>query len=185
MSIYHINQQIIKLIDEFEKTVFDWRIIKDFPNYRVCKLGLVQNIKTNRILKFCKDKKGYLLINLCNNGIAKHMRVHRLVAHAYLDNPENKLSVDHINNIKSDNRLENLRFASRQEQQHNIGIPKNNTSGVKGVYYDKSRNYWRAIIYINGKRIHLGYYKTLEEAKLVRQQKAREIFGEFTNICEL
>jgi hypothetical protein len=66
----------------------------------------------------------------------------------------------------------------------NAKIGKNNISGVKGVHYDKRSNKWIASIKIDYIGIHIGAYKTLEEAKQARIKKANDVFGEFTNACE-
>lgn len=58
------------------------------------------------------------------------------------------------------------------------------TSGIKGVSYCKREGKWRAHIYHNKEKIHIGYFDTLENATIARIKKANEIFGEFTNSCE-
>lgn len=88
--------------------------------------------------------------------------------------------VDHINGDKSDNRLTNLRAVSRSENMKNTSLRSDNTSGVTGVYFDKSRCLWAAEILAGGKRSHLGRYRTKKEAVLAR--KAAEIrFGFHAN----
>jgi len=67
---------------------------------------------------------------------------------------------------------------------HNRGTYKNNSSGVKGVNFEKIVKKWRANIMIDGTQITLGFFKTLEEAKLARINKANELFGEYINACE-
>jgi hypothetical protein len=68
-----------------------------------------------------------------------------------MPNPENKLFVDHINNARSYNRLKNLRFVTRQENNRNRSLSKNNYSGYKGVCFRKQCNKWGACIRINGR----------------------------------
>jgi hypothetical protein len=82
------------------------------------------------------------------------------------------------------NNLNNLRWATLTENQYNRKINKNNTSGIKGVSWDKKSNKWRASIKINRKKIFLGNFETFDEAKLARQITANNIFGEFVNQCE-
>lgn len=123
-------------------------------------------------------------VNLWKNKIKKDWQVHRLVGLTFILNSENKEQIDHIDNNPLNNNLTNLRWATCQENQRNTSIPLNNTSGVKGVVWDKSRLQWRAQISNNKIMINLGRYNTIEEATLVRQTRANELFGSFTNSCE-
>ena len=84
--------------------------------YQVSDIGNVRNVKSGKTLKPNLDTKGYLMIRLYKNAKFKICRVHRLVAEAFIPNPENKPTVDHINTIRTDNRLCNLRWFTQQEQ---------------------------------------------------------------------
>lgn len=74
------------------------------------------------------------------------------------------LEVDHINRDKLDNRRENLRVVNHSINQHNTPAQCDNTSGYKGVCFDKSRNRWRAATKHGGRHILIGRYATAEEA---------------------
>lgn len=89
--------------------------------------------------------------------------------------------LDHKNRIRSDNRWENLRLATGHGNWQNIVLPKSNTSGAKGICYDKSHGRWKVQIGHNGQRISLGYYSDLEDAKQVRAEAAYRLYGEFVN----
>ena len=161
-----------------------WTNIKGYPNYAVSTFGNVENMVTGRILKACIDVNGYYTVKLCKNGKGKTQRVHQLVAKAFLDNPDNKLCVDHVDNNKLNNTINNLRFATHTENQHNSKMRSDNKSGIKGVSFNSNRNKWEAYIIIDGIKIHLGLFKTIEEAKQARVNRANQAFGEFKNICE-
>ena len=93
-----------------------WKIISDFPNYEVSDIGEVKNIKTGKCLKPKKSRYGYLRVTLCNDGFQKTMGIHRLVAIAFIPNPNRKPTVNHKNEEKTDNRIENLEWATNAEQ---------------------------------------------------------------------
>ena len=110
--------------------------------------------------------------------------VHRLVCQSFILNPENKKSVDHIDNDITNNKLINLRWATLSENQHYRSLNKKNKSGYKGVSFDKRKNNWIAHITIDYIQIHLGLYDNLEDAKQARTIRANEAFGVFTKKCK-
>ena len=106
----------------------EWRVIENFPNYSVSNMGNVMNTKTNKILRL-NLHSGYLKVCLVNDVCRKGYSVHRLVATAFIPNPENKAEVNHKNKVKTDNRLENLEWMTHTEnmQHKSIGLVyKNN-----------------------------------------------------------
>lgn len=184
-----VKQNFAKGIAVFDKIAIErgfeiWKKIEGYLNYSVSSKGNVRNIKFGKTLKLQLDANGYYIVRLSKNGKMKTFKIHRLVAKAFIDNPENKKCVDHINNSKIDNNVKNLRFATYKENNQNASISSSNTSGIKGVCWHKEKKKWQAQIVINGKNKHLGYFNTLEKAKSARQSKALQIFGEFTNSCE-
>jgi len=88
--------------------------------------------------------------------------------------------IDHINHIKSDNRWVNLRNVTSKENQKNLSLAKNNTSGVLGVSWAKQANKWLACIKIKGKTKNLGYFSDINKAKEARE-KANLEFGFHNN----
>ena len=99
-----------------------------------------------RELKGRVNNKGYLQVNLYKNGKKSNKTIHRLVAETFLERVEGKNEVDHIYNNILDNRVENLKWCDRRENNINKKMLKNNKSGVKGVRYRKDRNAWVACI---------------------------------------
>ena len=116
------------------------------------------------------------------------LRAHRVIwALANSEWPTNQ--IDHINNIKTDNRITNLRVVTNQENNRNMPMRCNNTSGVTGVNWHKPLHKWRAQIKIDGRTKHLGYFETLEEAAEARKEASKkygfsERHGTPTNVGE-
>ena len=106
--------------------------------------------------------------------------IHRVILERVLGRPlEKGDEVDHINGNGLDNRRENLRLATSQQNHRNRKTPKNNTSGVTGVYYYPKINRWKAGISINKKMRWFGTYVNKDDAIRARKQAEIEIFGEF------
>lgn len=100
------------------------KAIKGYEDYLVTDTGQVYSLKSGKYMKLQKNNKEYVTINLCKNGRHKNFLVHRLVAQAFIENPNNKIEVDHINRIKTDNRIQNLRWSDRDEQLGNRDMTK-------------------------------------------------------------
>ena len=167
-----------------ELNVEVFRSIDGYKSYAISTFGRVKNVKTGKILKARNDKYGYLRVNLYEYRVMKTHKIHRLVANAFIDNPNNKQCVDHKNNDKTNNHINNLRFATSNENQHNRKLSNNNTSGYKGISWHKRVKKWYAQIKIDGISIHIGYYDDLDDAKTARINRANQAFGIYTNACE-
>lgn len=103
-----------------------------------------------------------------------NLRLHRLV----MDAPDGYL-VDHVNRIPLDNRKSNLRLCTPAENSRNVGVSQSNSTGFKGVYFEKLNNKYRARIKYNGKRVSLGCYENAVDAAIAYDKKAIELFGDF------
>ena len=111
-------------------------------------------------------------------------KAHRL-AWLYMTGEHPSKEVDHINRVKSDNRWENLRQASRDENQWNASLRSDSTCGVSGVTFNKQSGKWKTQCRANKKRYFLGSYDTKEEAAAAVYRFRMERHGEFSAIRNL
>jgi HNH endonuclease/AP2 domain len=144
---------------------------KDGNLYRKISLG---RTKSGDKVGFINDK-GYISVNIDKQCIA----LHRIVW--MMQYGEMPLLIDHIDNNKQNNRIENLRLADKFQNAHNRSIHKNNTSGYKGVYWSKRTQKWKTQIMCNRKTYTLGYYKSPEEADEVVSLARDMLHGDFAN----
>jgi hypothetical protein len=89
--------------------------INDFLNYEISNLGNIRNIKTKRLLKQFKDRRGYCRVELSSNSKTKKYSIHRLVAQTFISNPQNKPEVNHKDGNKANNNVENLEWVTAKE----------------------------------------------------------------------
>ena len=115
------------------------------------------------------DGKGYLKANI----FGRQYPLHRLVW--LICNKEYPEIIDHINGIRSDNRIVNLRSVTHQQNHLNNSRASNNTSGVTGVYFNKNKNLWCAQMKYNGKTYHLGSSKIKNIAVKMRKDEERKL----------
>lgn len=98
--------------------------IDGYPNYHITSDGRVFNIKTGRCLSAAKDTGGYLILRLCKNGSGKMFLIHRLVATAYLPNPNNLPVVMHLDDDIENNNVSNLRWGSHADNSQDMASKK-------------------------------------------------------------
>lgn len=123
------------------------------------------------------NKDGYVIINFNK----KLYPAHRL-AWLYVKGELPCAFIDHVNRVRTDNRMENLRLATRAQNAINSTAYKNNAVGFKGVSFDKSKGKYRAQCVVNGKNKHIGYFDNAEIAYEAYKSKSKEINGEFVAI---
>ena len=161
-----------------------WKDIEGFEGrYMISDKGRVKSLVTNRILKHGLSKSGYHGVSLRIDGTTRQFQVHRLVGQAFIPKQNDNLEINHINNRRGDNRVENLEWVTRKENVvHSIKYGnvlnanprKDNTSGINGVTKN-DRGKWVARIGFEGERIYLGIYDDFEEAKEARLQAEKKI----------
>lgn len=138
----------------------------DFKTKRSCAIWNARY--SGNIAGSVHPRAGYALVSIDNI----HHRVHRLIW--LLVHGSIAAFIDHINGDRADNRLCNLRAVSRQENQRNLSLPRNNTSGVMGVHRIKADGYWMASIRANGRSIHLGRFADKDSAIAARKAAEAE-----------
>lgn len=148
ISIILIEKKVMKILKEIPYYrlcgLTEWRMVKGYPRYSVSCNGEVLNWswRKTKIPKLCKlndNGLGYMLVGM--DG--KMVLVHRLVAEAFHQNQQNKPEVDHINCKRWDNRVENLRWATREENMSNVVTIRNwspkSLLGKFGIEHPKSK----------------------------------------------
>lgn len=102
-----------------------------------------------------------------------------VLMHRFLLHAQNSVEVDHINGNGLDCRRVNLRLATHSENQRNAARRSDNTSGFKGVTWNKQISKWRAYIKVDGDQVHLGYFTSKAAARNAYDEAAIRHFGEF------
>jgi len=157
-----------------------WKDVVGYEGrYLISNTGRLKSIVKNKeiLLNGYLSRKGYLQYTLnwkLKNKVNTY-RAHQLVAIAFLGHKLCGLNlvIDHINNIKLDNRVENLQIVTNR---FNVcKIQDNYSSQYKGVCWRKDAKKWRASIYINGKVKHLGFFNDEYEAHLAYQNALKNI----------
>ncbi|AEI91240.1 gp40 [Escherichia phage phiEB49] len=139
-------------IFEYRDGVLYWKVK---PRYRT-NIGDIVGAKT---------KQGYITVSYMKN----RMLAHRLIWEMHNGPIPEGMQIDHINHVRTDNRIENLRVVTIFHNNQNLSISKRNKSGCVGVEWHKAASKWCASIHANGKKYYLGIYENLEDAIKVRR----------------
>lgn len=125
----------------------EWKQIEGYKKYSVSDTGLVRNDLTGQILSPHTTNKGYLRLNLTENGVQKKHLVHRLVAKEFISNPNNLEVVDHINGIKDDNRVENLQWLTSQGNTKKFwnGLTEDRRTEIRNFIVGNANRYRKSI----------------------------------------
>lgn len=148
----------------------------DDPNYIVYPDGKVFSKYKGEFIALTLTREGYISIRIGKfSNERKTLKVHRLVAKAFIPNPDNLPFVDHKDRDKTNNNVDNLRWCSRRTNNCNRSKQKNNTSGLTGINQNEWGN-WKASysLLLDGKRIKKSKtFKTKEEAIKFREEMVR------------
>lgn len=139
------------------------------------KVALVDDSDFEELSKHAWHFNGlYATRHQVKDGKRNTVYMHRVI----MDAPKDR-QVDHKDGNGLDNRRENLRLATMTQQRMNQGIQSNNTSGFRGVAWDRTTRGWKAKIHVHRKGIYLGQFSTPQEAAIAYEAAAKRIFGEF------
>lgn len=126
--------------------------------------------KTTKRVAGCLTPTGYVYVGIFNKQVFAH-RLAWLYMYGVL--PPDK--VDHINRNRSDNRISNLRLCNNSENLQNSKVRTDNTSGFRGVSWEKNRKKWQVYVYVNQRGKFFGYFDDLHEANLVAIKVRKEM----------
>jgi len=157
-----ITQSRLKEVLDYNQDtgVFRWKVSRG----RYSKVGVTAGSPT---------KAGYIYISVDGVKRGAH-RLAYLYIHGYIPR-----EVDHRNNIKHDNRIDNLRAATHSQNAANSGIYSSNTSGYKGIYFSTKVGKWHARISVDRKVLHLGFFTNILDAAAAYKVASAKYFGEF------
>jgi hypothetical protein len=161
-----------------------WKDVKGYEGiYKVSNLGRVKSLARKsidgrnlkeRIFSNTTDKSGYVCLSLRKNNKMKTHKLHQIMAVAFLGHTPNgyEIVVDHIDNVKTNNKLDNLQVITHRQ---NVSKDKKKGNRFTGVRFDKRRNLFYSGIQINGEKIHLGSFKCELAAAYAYNMKLKEI----------
>jgi HNH endonuclease/AP2 domain len=164
------------LTQEFLKEMLDYDPLTGIFTWKV---SLQNKVKIGQVAGYIR-KDGYRFITV--NGTK--YRAHRL-AWFYVYGVWPTKDLDHRYGIRDDNRISELREATKSQNAANTSKHKDNTSGFKGVCWDKQAKKWKARIMINGKNKTLGLFDIIEEAALAVNKAALELYNDFACLNEV
>lgn len=177
---YKLSSDFKNNFTEYEDDEEEWKVIEEFPQYLASSLGNIKHKETNQLRALKANNGGYITISINNkDNIRKTVKVHRLIADTFLNNIENKETVNHKNHNKTDNRVINLEWATTKEQNnhknHNNLYTNNNK---KVLQYDLDGNFIKE--YNSIKEIGRIFNKNPADiSKICNNVKGKKTFSEY------
>ena len=133
--------------------------------YHISDSGELYSVRANKVLKYNVDPDGYRYYVLCVSGERHTIKAHRLVALAFIPNPDNKPAIDHINGNKTDNRVCNLRWVTNKENSHNPitlkTLQENGKANIsKLIKASKERGFGRKAVEVYKGKMLVGVFES-------------------------
>lgn len=158
-----------------------WKPVAGYEGvYEVSNFGNVKNVATNKERKLLLNKDGYVEIVLCKDNVRKAVRVHRLVAEAFVPNPDNKPEVNHKDFDKANNHPENLEWATRKENVNHSDARGRCPRGR--CPYKTSNSFCKARR--NAEEHHMYYREDISEYRVVFRTKRKRVSKYFKDKAE-
>lgn len=189
-NLKNYNLSNIEWIDDYNEDDEKWDVIKDFPDYEINRKGNVRNIYTKRHIGLNPNSSGYLAVNLHKDKKPYRKLIHILVAQQYIPNPENKPIVNHIDEDRANNHVENLEWVTvKENSNHGNRNEKLAKRGSRPINeYDTSGRYLRTWISASAFARHYGISTTpvficlSGKGKTVAGRQVRYYSGSIENI---
>ena len=148
--------------------------INGYPNYLIYPSGKVWSKVSKRYLTISESDTGYMRVSVWKDNKQKTLKIHRLLAEHFIENPHNYTEVDHIDRNRKNNKLNNLRWVSHSQNNHNKGIRKDNKLGIANITQPPRTKIFQYVKTVNH-QIHRKSFKTLEEAIEYKKQYEKNI----------
>lgn len=171
-----------------DRQEIQWREVIGFEEYLISENGDVWSTRSKKVIKPKKTREGYFRVCLSARGKRKDVLIHRLVAVAFIPNPENKPTVNHINEDKTDNRVANLEWATNKEQNiHGTRIQRamKNTDWKKRSenmdyseiarkhdYLNMNHKQFKSVVQMDKEGNEIARYKSIQEASRITHSNA-------------
>jgi len=160
-----------------------WKDVEGYEGlYKINQHGEILSFK-GKIRKHRKSSTGYMMIDLWKNNKPFATSIHRLLAIAFLNKENGKNFVNHKNSNRLDNRIENLEWVTKHENNmYQIKQKRNTESKYKGISKTRNKKKWFARVMINKKQIHLGTFDLEIDAAKAYNEGAKKYFGNFASL---
>tara|TARA_R100000734_G_C3251724_1_gene53084 strand:+ start:126 stop:578 length:453 start_codon:yes stop_codon:yes gene_type:complete len=137
--------------------------INGYENYLIYPSGKVYSKVSKIYLTISESDTGYMRVSVWKDNKIKTLKIHRLLAEHFIENPDNLKEIDHIDRNRKNNKLNNLRWVSHSQNNHNKGLRKDNKLGIANITQPPRTKIFQYKKTING-NIHIKTFRTLEDA---------------------